>query len=84
MDGIQFPDNLDSQHAVNRVLCQQRGKMKAAHLRQVASAMGPRGASSGSQVASRQLKEAMFVSRVKEIADAERANKLKWSVVVVT
>ena len=54
--------------------------MKASQLRQVASSMGPRGASSGSQETSRQLKEAMFLSRVKEIADAERANKLKWSV----
>ena len=58
--------------------------MKAAHLRQVASSMGPRGVSGGSQGASRQLKEAMFVAQMKEVADAERANKLKWLVAVVT
>ena len=83
MDGIQFPTSLDSHHAVNKVLCQQRGKMKASQLRQVASSLGQRDTSSGPEETSRQLKEAMFMSRVKEAADAERANKPRWSVVVV-
>lgn len=80
MDGIQFPADLNTPHAVGKVLCQQRGKMKASQLRQAASSMGGREAGGSAGQASRQLKEAMFLSRVKEAADAERANKLRWLV----
>ena len=73
-EGVKFPPNLYTASAVARVLNQEPGKLNASELRQARSSGG--GAVGGS--GSRQLKEAVFIQRVKERADAEAKNRLRW------
>ena len=71
-EGVWFPSNLYTPSAVAQVLSQEAGKMKASQLRQVVSSGGVGGSDS------RQLKETVFLQRVREWAEEEKNNKLRW------
>ena len=81
-EGICFPSNLDTPTAVAKVLSQEAGKMKASQLKQATSGIRESIICGGGIGVgdSRQLKEAMFLQKVKESADEEKANKLRWYV----
>ena len=72
-EGIRFPPNLNTPSAVAKVLAQEAGQLKASQLKQAASFEGR-----GRDGSSRQIKEAMFLQRVREVSDQEKAVKLKW------
>lgn len=72
-EGIHFPSVLDTPSAVAKVLSQKAGHMKATQLKE-ASSLAIGGVSSGSH----QLKEAVYLQRVKEVEDEEKANRLRW------
>ncbi len=73
-EGMRFPPNLYTPSAVAKVLNQEPGKMNARELREAKSS----GQFGGSD--SRQLKEAVFLQRVKERVDKEEKNRLSWLV----
>ena len=74
-EGIEFPANRNTPSAIGKVLAQEAGKMRASQVKK-ARAATPRGNTGPG--GSRQLKEAMFLESVKEVAELERANKLRW------
>ncbi|XP_071958358.1 cilia- and flagella-associated protein 221-like [Antedon mediterranea] len=74
IDGIRFPPNLNSQHAVNSVLLQQAGKLRVKDLREAVLSK------KHGQSSTRQMKEALFEKELKEDIDAERRNQLRWQV----
>lgn len=70
-EGLQFPLNLNTPSAVGKVLTQNPGVQNASQLRtSIVSSNGTK--------ASYQLKETIFLQRVKEIDEEEKANKLRW------
>uniref|UniRef100_F6W5C2 Abnormal spindle-like microcephaly-associated protein ASH domain-containing protein n=1 Tax=Ciona intestinalis TaxID=7719 RepID=F6W5C2_CIOIN len=69
-EGLQFPANVNSQHAVNSVLMQHKGKLRVKDLR----------IKQGKINSTRQMKEAAFEKITRQDAIDERANQLRWQV----
>ncbi|XP_077978067.1 cilia- and flagella-associated protein 221-like [Glandiceps talaboti] len=72
--GFRFPTNLNNTHAVNYVLNQEQGKMRAKDLRDAVLSKKESGPST------RQMKEALFDHEVKQDVLSERRNQLRWQV----
>ncbi|XP_075263907.1 cilia- and flagella-associated protein 221-like isoform X2 [Convolutriloba macropyga] len=70
--GHRFPLNLNNVHAVNYVLTQQQGKLKIKDLKHALEQMRKRGRGT------KQMKEAVFESAVRQVVLEERANNLRW------
>lgn len=80
-EGIHFPPNLNTPTAVAKVLAQKPGVMTVAQLKTATTTGGASGSSySGSS--SYQLKEAVFLQKVKENDEEEKANRIRWLVLV--
>ncbi|XP_078487466.1 cilia- and flagella-associated protein 221-like [Ciona intestinalis] len=85
-DGLQFPANVNSQHAVNSVLMQHKGKLRVKDLRMKqesnsVTAVASKSTDSLTSVSStRQMKEAAFEKITRQDAIDERANQLRWQV----
>ncbi|CAK8672316.1 unnamed protein product [Clavelina lepadiformis] len=85
-DGLQFPTLINSQHAVNSVLIQKKGKRRVKDLREDPVAKSNTAAavqSSESMISvenTRQMKEAAFERIVRQDVVEERANQLRWQV----
>ena len=79
-EGIRFPANLNTPSAVAKVLSQEPGQLKASELKSATSNAGTSsaGTSSAGTTSSKQIKEAMFLQKVKEAADHEKSVMLKW------
>ncbi|XP_019851244.1 PREDICTED: cilia- and flagella-associated protein 221-like [Amphimedon queenslandica] len=76
-EGIHFPPNLNTPTAVAKVLAQKPGVMTVAQLKTATTTGGASGSSySGSS--SYQLKEAVFLQKVKENDEEEKANRIRW------
>ncbi|XP_038278783.1 cilia- and flagella-associated protein 221 isoform X6 [Dermochelys coriacea] len=70
---LRFPADLSNPYAVATVLIQEPGKLKIKHLKEVLC-QGNEGAKT------RQMKEAVFELKVKQDAQEEEANQLKWQI----
>nr|CAB3230180.1 primary ciliary dyskinesia protein 1-like [Phallusia mammillata] len=86
-EGFQFPTKLNTQHAVNSVLMQEKGKLKVKDLREavLAKSDSKEDSSKSSDSLSaaestRQMKEAAFEKIVRQDVVEERANQLRWQV----
>ncbi|XP_039265844.2 cilia- and flagella-associated protein 221-like isoform X2 [Styela clava] len=84
-EGLHFPVKLNTQHAVNSVLMQKAGKLRAKDVREVAtSKLALKSTSESSlglaQSSSRQMKEATFKQDLRKDEIEERANHLRWQV----
>lgn len=84
-EGLHFPVKLNTQHAVNSVLMQKAGKLRAKDVREVATTKLAVKSNSDSSVglvqsSSRQMKEATFKQDLRKDEIDERANHLRWQV----
>lgn len=84
-DGLFFPSQIHTQHAVNSVLIQKAGKLRAKDMRDAASSTlarkdGRESTPSIGQTSSRQMKEAAFKQELTKDEIEERANHLRWQV----
>ncbi|KAH9519003.1 hypothetical protein Btru_008882 [Bulinus truncatus] len=73
-NGIQFPQLIESPHAVAKVLLQKPGKLKVNEMRQNLQQQ-----KEGSAM-TRQMKEALFDQLVRQNVYEERQNQLRWQV----
>ncbi|KAF7241839.1 hypothetical protein EYD10_11767 [Varanus komodoensis] len=71
---LRFPADLSTSYAVATVLIQEPGKLKIKHLREVLEGQGD------GAVKTRQVKEAVFLLKVKQDIQEEQINQLKWQV----
>lgn len=72
-EGIHFPQNLNTPSAVAKVLVQKPGVMTVAQLKRASTTNACYSGSS-----SYQLKEAVFLQKVKENAEEEKSNRIRW------
>ena len=72
-EGIHFPQNLNTPSAVAKVLVQKPGVMTVAQLKRASTTNTCYSGSS-----SYQLKEAIFLQKVKENAEEEKSNRIRW------
>lgn len=84
-EGLHFPTEIHTQHAVNSVLMQKQGKLRAKDIRKTAMSKSSMAEVQESNVSStksssRQMKEATFKQDVRKDAIEERANQLRWQV----
>ena len=77
-EGIHFPPNLSTPTAVAKVLGQKPGVMTVAQLKTATTTGASDSCYSGSS--SYQLKEAVFLQKVKENDEEEKANRIRWLV----
>ncbi|RUS76179.1 hypothetical protein EGW08_016057, partial [Elysia chlorotica] len=73
-NGIRFPSVLETPYHVGKVLMQEPGKVKVNEMRQNLLAK------KASKDSSRQMKEAVFESSVRQTVYEERQNQLRWQV----
>ena len=72
-EGIHFPQNLNTPSAVAKVLTQKPGVMTVAQLKRASTTNTCYSGSS-----SYQLKEAIFLQKVKENVEEEKSNRIRW------
>ncbi|GFO40892.1 cilia- and flagella-associated protein 221-like [Plakobranchus ocellatus] len=73
-NGVRFPAVIDTPYHVGKVLMQEPGKVKVNEMRQNLLAK------KASNDSSRQMKEAVFESAVRQAVYEERQNQLRWQV----
>ena len=80
-NGLMFPVNIDSQHAVNSVLIQQKGKLSIKDLREATkTAISGLDSALTSTDSTCQMKAAAFEQMVQQAVIDERTNQLRWQI----